>query len=218
MDKVTTWDDALYGIADGASIMVGGFMTVGTPEQLVDALVAKKTKDLTIICNDAGIPGKGCGKIIAAGQVKKYYASHVGLNPAFGQLMAEGAIEAVLVPQGTLAERIRSAGTGLGGFLTPTGVGTEVEEGKQTIEIDEKKYLLELPLKADFALVKAHRADTSGNLIFRKTARNFNPLMAMACDTVIVEAEYIENTGALDPDQIMLPGIFVDRIVQSRRS
>ena len=217
MSKVTTWSDALEGITDGASIMVGGFMTVGTPEHLVDALVEKKSQNLTIICNDAGLPGKGCGKIIEAGQVKTYYASHVGLNPAFGKLMSTGEIDACLVPQGTLAERIRSAGTGLGGFLTPTGVGTEVEKGKEVIEIDGRKYLLELPLKADFAFIKAHRADTSGNLIFRKTARNFNPLMAMACDTVIVEAEHIENTGSLDPDQVMVPGIFVDRIVQSRR-
>jgi len=217
MNKVTTYEDAFDSIEDGASVMVGGFMTVGSPENLIDELVGKKIIGLTVICNDAGVPGKGAAKLIEAGMVKKYYASHVGLNPMFGKLMGEGRIEAVLVPQGTLAERIRSAGTGLGGFLTPTGVGTEVEEGKEVIEIDRKKYLLELPLKADIALIKAHRADTSGNLIFRKTAQNFNPLMAMACDKVIVEAEHIENTGSLDPDQVMLPGIFVDKIVLTRR-
>lgn len=217
MNKVTTCEEAFEGISGGISIMVGGFMTVGTPETLVDAIVERKLTDLTIICNDAGTPGQGTGKIIEAGLVKKYYASHVGLNPMFGKLMAEGKIEAVLVPQGTLAERIRAGGTGLGGFLTPTGVGTEVEKGKDVIEIDGKKYLLELSLKADVALIKANRVDTSGNLIFRKTAQNFNPLMAVACDKVIVEAEHIETKGSLDPDQVMLPGIFVDKIVLAGR-
>ncbi|MBU2511515.1 CoA transferase subunit A [bacterium] len=215
MKKVTTLESAFEKISSGMSIMVGGFMTVGTPEKLIDALLERELTDLTIICNDAGIPDKGVGKLLAAGVVKTFYVSHVGLNPLFGKLMSNGDIEAILVPQGTLAERIRAGGTGLGGFLTPTGVGTEVEKGKQIIKIGGKSYLLELPLKADVALIKAHRADGAGNLIFRKSARNFNPLMAMASDYVITEAEFTENIGTLDPDQVMLPGIFVDAVVKN---
>lgn len=217
MNKVTTMENAMSHVASGQVMMFGGFMAVGTPEKIVDAILAKGVKDLTVICNDAGVPGKGTGKLLTAGVIKRYYASHVGLNPEFGQKMASGELEAILVPQGTLAERIRAAGTGLGGFLTPTGVGTEIEKtegGKQVLTIDGKKYLLELPLRGDVACVKAHRADRSGNLIFRKSTRNFNPLIAMACDYVIVEAEHIEDVGTLDPDMIHLPGLFVDAIVQ----
>jgi len=215
MNKVKTLDQAVQDITSGAVIMVGGFMTVGTPEMLVDAVVEKNLSDLTIICNDAGVPGKGAGKLVRQGSVKTFYASHVGLNPEFGKAMTEGALEAVLVPQGTLAERIRAAGVGLGGILTPTGVGTEVENGKQKITVDGRDFLLEPPIKGDVALIKAHRADRSGNLIFRKSAQNFNPLMAMACEYVIVEAEHIEDTGTMDPDHVMLPGIFVDAVVQA---
>jgi acetate CoA/acetoacetate CoA-transferase alpha subunit len=214
MNKVTTIEKAIEKVTDGMTIMIGGFMAVGTPEKLVDAILAKGVKDLTVICNDAGVPGRGAGKLVDAKVIKKYIASHVGLNPEFGRQMNAGEIEAELVPQGTLAERIRAGGTGLGGFLTPTGVGTLVEEGKEKITVEGKEYLLELPLKGDVALVKAHRADKAGNLVFRKSARNFNPLIAMACDYVIVEAEHIEDTGTIDPDMVMLPGIFVDAIVQ----
>ena len=213
-NKVTYIEQAIARIAGGMSIMIGGFMTVGTPELLINELIRQGSDDLTVICNDAGIPGKGAGKLIDTGCIKKYFASHVGLNPSFGNLMNQGEIEAVLVPQGTLAERIRAGGTGLGGVLTPTGVGTDVEKGKQVITIEGKKYLLELPLRANIALIKAHKADKSGNLIFRKSARNFNPVMAMACDYTIVEADHIVETGSIDPEHVMLPGLFVNAVVQ----
>ena len=214
MNKITSLADAVERIESGATIMIGGFMTVGTPESLVDAVVEKNLTDLTVVCNDAGVPGKGAGKLVRQGSAKTFYASHVGLNPEFGKAMTEGTIEAILVPQGTLAERIRAAGVGLGGILTPTGVGTDVEKDKKKITVDGKTFLLEPPIKGDVALIKAHRADRNGNLIFRKSAQNFNPLMAMACEYVIVEAEHVEDTGTLDPDQVMLPGIFVDAIVK----
>lgn len=214
MDKVTTIDMAVSRIKDGNSIMIAGFMTVGTPQLLVDALIASGVKDLTIICNDAGTPGTGAGKIVDARIISKYITNHIGLNPVCGKQMSDGELDVTLIPQGTMAERIRAGGAGIGGFLTPTGVGTVVEQGKQVMNIDGKDYLLELPLKADVALIKAHRADRSGNLIFRKSARNFNPLMATACEYVIVEAEHIEDVGCLDPDAVMLPGIFIDAIVQ----
>ncbi len=216
MNKVTSLKNSIEPISSGMSIMIGGFMTVGTPEHLIDALIDTKVTDLTIICNDAGIPEQGAGKLVSAGVIKKFYASHVGLNPQFGKLMSAGEIDTELVPQGTLAERIRAAGTGLGGFLTPTGVGTEVADGKQTLSIGDKDYLLELPLKGDVALIKAHRSDKAGNLIFRKSAQNFNPIMAMACNYVVAEAEHIEEVGTLDPDHVMLPGIFVDAVVQKQ--
>ena len=214
MDKVTTIDVAVSRIKNGDSIMIAGFMSVGTPELLVDALIASGVKDLTIICNDAGTPGRGAGKIVDARIISKYITNHIGLNPVCGKQMSDGELDVTLIPQGTMAERIRAGGAGIGGFLTPTGVGTIVQQGKQVITIEGKDYLLELPLKADVALVKAHRADRSGNLIFRKSAQNFNPLMATACEYVIVEAEHIEDIGCLDPDAIMLPGIFIDAIVQ----
>lgn len=216
MNKVTTLEKALEGINDSMSIMVGGFMTVGTPESLIDGLLEKKVNDLTIICNDAGLPGKGVGKLISAGVVKQFWASHVGLNPEFGKCMSSGEIDAVLVPQGTLAEQIRAGGVGLGGFLTPTGVGTDVAKGKEKIVVQGKEYLMEMPLKADVAFIKAHRADKTGNLVFRKSAQNFNPLMAMACKYVIVEAAHIEEPGDIDPDHVMLPSIFVDAVIQAK--
>jgi acetate CoA/acetoacetate CoA-transferase alpha subunit len=218
MNKVISVEKAMEHVKDGQVIMFGGFMTVGTPAKLVDAILDKGVKDITVVCNDAGVPGGGTGKLVGAeGVVKKYYTSHIGLNPVCGKKMVAGEIEVVLVPQGTLAERIRAAGAGLGGFLTPTGVGTDVETsegGKQKIAVEGRDYLLELPLKGDVACIKAHRADQAGNLIFRKAARNFNPLMATACDYVIVEAEHIECVGTFDPDMIHLSGIFVDAIIQ----
>ena len=216
MNKVTTIDHALNGVADGMTVMIGGFMAVGTPEKLIDAILAKGVKDLTVVCNDAGTPGVGAGKLVRAKVIKKYIASHVGLNPEFGKQMSAGEMEVELCPQGTLAERIRCGGAGIGGFLTPTGVGTEVEKGKQRINLNGIAYLLELPLKGDLALVKAFRADESGNLVFRKSARNFNPLIATACEHVVVEAEEIVPVGSIDPDHVMLPGIFVKAIVPSK--
>jgi acetate CoA/acetoacetate CoA-transferase alpha subunit len=214
MNKVQTIEQAISKIEDGASIMLGGFMAVGTPEKLVDATIKRGVKNLTIICNDAAIPGVGAGKFVDAGVIKKYITNHIGLNPVIGKQMREGEVEVVLTPQGTFAERIRAGGAGLGGFLTPTGVGTLVQEGKKVITMEGKDYLLELPLTADVALIKAHRADRSGNLVFRKSARNFNPLMATACEYVVVEAEHIEDVGSIDPDAVMLPGIFIDAVVQ----
>jgi len=214
MNKVRTMEEAVSRIEDGASIMLGGFMAVGTPEKLVDAIIKRGVKNLTIICNDAATPGVGAGKFVDAKVIKRYITNHIGLNPVFGKQMREREVEVILTPQGTFAERIRAGGAGLGGFLTPTGVGTLVQEGKEIITIEGKDYLLELPLTADVALIKAHRADRSGNLVFRKAARNFNPLMATACQYVIVEAEHIEDVGTIDPDAVMLPGIFIDAVVQ----
>ena len=212
--KIVTHEEAIARIADGQTLMIGGFLGTGTPESLVDGLVEKKIKDLTIIANDTAFIDKGVGKLVVNKQVKKAIVSHIGTNPETGRQMNAGEMEVILVPQGTLAERIRCAGAGLGGVLTPTGVGTVVEQGKEKKEIDGKTYLLELPLKADIALIKAAKADTMGNLVYRRAARNFNPLMAMAADFVIVEAEEIVEVGGLDPDEIMTPGIFVDLIIK----
>ncbi len=214
MNKVVTMEEALSRIKSGQSVMVGGFMTVGTPEGIVDALVDSAVRDLTLISNDTGFADKGVGKLVACNKVRKVVASHIGTNRETGNKMNAGEIEVELIPQGTLAEQIRSAGAGLGGFLTPTGIGTVVEENKQTMEIEGKRYILELPLRADVALLKAHKADTSGNLVYRRAARNFNPLMAMAADLVIVEAEEIVEAGELDPDEVMTPCIFVDLVIR----
>jgi len=197
--------------------MVGGFMACGSPEILIDALVAKGPKGLTVIGNDAGYPYRGIGKLIHAGLVKTIIASHVGLNPEVGQRMntdvEEDKIECILVPQGTLAERVRAAGCGLGGILTPTGVGTIVAEGKQVLNVGGRDYLLEEPLHADFALIRGNRVDKFGNICFHGTTVNFNPLMALAADHVIVGAVDIVETGELDPNQVNVSGILVDTIV-----
>lgn len=214
MSKVVTKEEVLAKFADGQTVMIGGFLATGTPEGLVDGLIEKGVKNLTVIGNDTGYPDKGIGKLVVSKQLQKVIVSHIGTNKETGRQMHAKEMEVVLVPQGTLAERIRSGGAGLGGFLTPTGVGTVVEEGKQKITIDSKTYLLELPLKADIALLKAWKADTYGNLIFRRAARNFNPVMAMAADLVIVEAEEIVEVGTLDPDEIMTPGALVDMIIR----
>jgi len=210
-------EEAVAPVKDGSVIMVGGFMACGTPEILIDALVKKGVKNLTIICNDAGFPGRGVGKLLANGQIKTLIASHVGLNPEVAQRMntdvAADKLECILVPQGTLAERVRAGGAGLGGFLTPTGVGTIVAEGKQVITIEGRDYLLEKPLHADFALIRASKIDKFGNTIFNATTRNFNPLMATAADHVIAGACEIVEFGSMDPNAIHLSGIFVNAIV-----
>ena len=216
-NKIKTVEEALAPIMDGAVVMVGGFMAAGTPEILIDALVEKKINNLTIICNDGGYPGRGVAKLIAAKQVEKLITSHVGLNPEVGKQMAAGTLEVVLVPQGTLAERIRAAGSGLGWFLTPTGVGTMVAEGKQVISIAGKDYLLEMPLKADFALIRGSVADRKGNTVYSKSTRNFNPVMASAADTVIVATERIVEIGEIEPEHIVTPGIFVTSIVEGEK-
>ena len=212
-NKIKTIEEAIAPISDGARIMVGGFMATGTPEILIDALVKKGVCNLTIICNDGGYPGRGVAKLIANHQVKTLIASHVGLNPEVGRQMVSGELEVVLVPQGTLAERIRAAGAGLGGVLTPTGVGTIVAEGKQIMRIDEKDFLLELPLKADFALVRGSVTDKKGNTCYNKATRNFNPLIATAAETVIVATERIVEIGEINPEHVVTAGIFVDMVV-----
>ncbi len=220
-DKMMTARDAIADIKDGAVIMVGGFMACGTPEILIDALVEKNVKDLTIICNDAGVPGRGVGKLLTNGQIKTLIASHVGLNPEVAARMntdvEEDKLECILIPQGTLAERIRAGGAGLGGFLTPTGVGTIVAEGKQVINVDGRDYLLEKPLKADFALIRGSLVDKFGNTIYNGTTQTFNPMMATAAETVIVGACEVVEVGELDPNNVRTSGIFVDRIVEGEK-
>ena len=200
-------------IPDGASLMVGGFMAVGTPERIVDEIVRQKKRDLTVIANDTAAPGRGIGKLVDAKLLRKLIVSHIGLNPETQRQMMAGELEVELVPQGTLIERIRAGGYGLGGILTQTGIGTSVEEGKQRIDVDGRSYLLELPLRADFALVQAFLADYLGNLSYALTARNFNPVMAMAAQTVVVCAEHIVPTGVISPDHIMTPAPVVDYLI-----
>lgn len=215
MTKLKSIDEIVGKFNDNQVIMIGGFLAVGTPETLVDGLVTKGVKNLTVIGNDTSFPDRGIGRLIMSRQIKKAIVSHIGTNKETGRQMTAGEIEVELVPQGTLAERVRSGGAGLGGFLTPTGVGTTVEKGKQVITVNGCTYLLELPLKADIALLKAWKADKSGNLVYRRAARNFNPLMAMAADLVIVEAEEIVEVGELNPDEVVTPGTLVDMILKA---
>lgn len=213
--KSVSAEEAVAMIPNGATVMVGGFMGVGTPERLVDELVRQNKSELTVICNDAGLPGKGVGKLFDATLVSTLTASHIGLNPKAQQQMMAKQIAVDLVPQGTLVERIRAGGCGLGGVLTPTGVGTIVEEGKQHMQFNGKTFLLETAMRADFALIHASVADHLGNLTYMLTARNFNPVMAMAADTVIVTAEHIVPVGVIAPDQIVTPAPLVDYLVMN---
>lgn len=221
-DKIMNAKESVAPIQDGATIMVGGFMACGTPEILIDVLVEKNVKNLTIICNDAGVPGRGIGKLLSNGQIKTLIASHVGLNHEVAQRMntdvLEDKLECILIPQGTLAEKIRAGGTGLGGFLTPTGVGTIVAEGKQVINLDGKDYLLEKSLKADFALIRGSVADEFGNIIYNEATRNFNPMMATAAEHVIAGTCEIVKVGEIDPNHVVTPGIFVDAIVGGEKT
>jgi acetate CoA/acetoacetate CoA-transferase alpha subunit len=214
--KTISLEVAVGMIPDGASLMIGGFMGVGTSERIIDELVRQGKRDLTVIANDNALPGVGIGKLVTAGLVRKTITSHIGLNPEAQSRMLSGAMEVDLVPQGTLIERIRSAGFGLGGVLTPTGVGTVVEEGKRLIDVDGSAWLLETALRADFALVQAFLADYLGNLSYALTARNFNPLIAMAADTVIVDAEHIVPVGVIAPDHVATPAPIVDYIIDHR--
>ena len=213
--KVVTIETALEKIKDGMTIMLPGFQDVGGPAKFEMEMLEKGVKDLTLISCDAGNPSRpaGVGKLIINNRVKKLITAHIGLNPVAGELMNAGEMEVELVPMGTFAERIRCGGAGLGGFLTPTGVGTIVAEGKQTITLNGREYLLEEPLHADVAILKAWKADKAGNLVYNRCARNYNPAMAMAADLVIVQAENIVEVGELDPDAIMTPGVLVDMIV-----
>jgi acetate CoA/acetoacetate CoA-transferase alpha subunit len=211
--KTISLQDAVALIPDGASLMIGGFMGVGTPEPVIDELVRQGKRELTVIANDTALPGIGIGKLVSANAVRKAIASHIGLNPDTQKKMLAGEMEVELVPQGTLIERIRAAGFGLGGVLTPTGVGTVVEEGKRKLEVEGRDYLLELPLRADFALIQAMLSDYLGNLTYALTARNFNPVIAMAATTVIVSAEHIVPVGMISPDHVMTPAPLVDYLV-----
>jgi acetate CoA/acetoacetate CoA-transferase alpha subunit len=200
-------------IPDGASLMIGGFMGVGTPERMIDELVRQNKRDLTVIANDTAAPGRGIGKLISAKLARKAIVSHIGLNPETQRQMMAGELEIELVPQGSLIERVRAAGYGLGGVLTPTGLGTSVEAGKRRIEVDGKAYLLEVALRADFALVQAFLADYLGNLSYALTARNFNPIIAMAGSTVIACADNIVPVGVISPDHVVTPAPVVDYLV-----
>lgn len=211
--KTLALDKAVALIPDGASLMVGGFMGVGTPERLMDELVRQGKRGLTVIANDTSSPGRGIGKLVTAGVADKFVVSHIGLNPETQRKMIAGEIAVELAPQGTLIERIRAGGYGLGGILTATGVGTLAEEGKRKIEMDGQQYLLETPIGADFALVEAFLSDYYGNLTYAFTARNFNPVIAMAADTVIVDAAHIVPVGMIAPDHVVTPAVLVDYLV-----
>lgn len=217
INKEVDWSDVGPLFRDGQRIMFGGFMGVGTPDGIVALLREQGTKDLTLIGNDTAAPATGVGPLISAGQVSRAVVSHIGTNPVTGKKMIAGELDVELVPQGTLAERVRCGGAGLGGVLTPTGVGTVVEEGKTKMVVDGKSFLVELPLRADVAILKAKRADRAGNLVYERAARNFNPLMALAADLVIVEVDEIVEVGEIDPDLVMTPAALVDKIVLARR-
>ena len=211
--QMISLEKAVAMIPDGASLMIGGFMAVGTPERIVDELVRQRKRDLTVIANDTATPGVGIGKLVQAKLVRKAIVSHIGLNPETQRQMLAGEMEVELVPQGTLVERIRAGGYGLGGILTSTGVGTVVEEGKQKVAVAGKDYLVEPALRAGFALVNAFLADYLGNLAYALTARNFNPVMAMAAETVIVDADNIVPVGVIAPDHVVTPAPVVDYLV-----
>ncbi|MDF2545336.1 MAG: branched-chain amino acid dehydrogenase [Anaerosolibacter sp.] len=214
MVQIISIEAAAAMVKEGMRIMVPGFLAVGTAEKLVDALVAANTGNLTLIAISTAYEGKGSGKLVVNKQVKKAIVSYIGANPESGRQFAAGELEVEFVPQGTLVERIRCGGMGLGGVLTPTGVGTEVEAHKEKIEIDGRTYLLEKRLRADVAFLKAKKADKAGNLVFHRAARNINPIMGPAADITIVQADEIVEIGMLDPDEVMMPGIFVDYLVQ----
>jgi 3-oxoacid CoA-transferase subunit A len=209
-------DEAIFDIQDGATIMLGGFGLCGIPENLIDALVRKGVRQLTTISNNVGIDDAGLGKCLSAGQIVKHMGSYVGENRLLEEMVLTNKINLELIPQGTFAERLRAGGAGIPAFFTPTGVGTIVAEGKETREFDGRTYVMERALKADFALIKAWKGDKWGNLIYRKTARNFNPMMAAAAKVTIVEVEELVEVGELPPDNVMTPSIYVQRIFQGK--
>ncbi|BAC14590.1 butyrate-acetoacetate CoA-transferase small chain [Oceanobacillus iheyensis HTE831] len=213
VNKLITFNESKSLFQDKMTIMSGGFMGVGTPEKIVEAILESEANELTLITNDTSFENNGVGPLIANNRIAKVVTSHIGTNRATGRKMISKELEVELVPQGTLAERIRAGGAGLGGFLTPTGVGTVVEKDKQVMQIEGKKYILETPLKADIAIIKAYKADKSGNLVYRQSARNFNPLIALAAKLVIVQAEHIVEIGELDPECIVTPNVLVDKIL-----
>lgn len=212
MNKIISLEEVSSMFKDGMTVMAGGFMGVGTPQDLVTAMLDGDIKDITLIANDTAFIDSGVGPLIVNHRVKKVIASHIGTNPETGRQMIAGELDVELVPQGTLAERVRAGGAGLGGILTPTGVGTVVEEGKEKLTVDGREYLLEKPLRAEVALLKAYKADKAGNLVYHRSARNFNPFMALAADLVIVQVEKVVEIGEIDPDEVMTPGILIDKI------
>jgi 3-oxoacid CoA-transferase subunit A len=215
MNKVVAnADEAVRDVFDGATIMVGGFGLCGIPENLIRALVRKGVKNLTTISNNAGVDGQGMGLLLSAGQIRHHIGTYVGENKLLEQMVLQGTIQLDLVPQGTFSERIRAGGAGIPAFFTPTGVGTIVAENKESREFDGRIYVMEHALKADFALVKAWKGDRWGNLIYRKTARNFNPMMATAARVTIAEVEHLVEVGELEPDKVHTPSVFVKRIFQ----
>ena len=213
MNKIISLDEAASKIRDGMTIMIGGFLGCGTPERMIDKLIERGVKDLTIIANDTSFPDKGRGKLIVSKQVKKAIVSHIGTNKETGRQMTAGETEVVLVPQGTLIEQIRAGGVGLGGVLTPTGLGTVVEEGKQKVTVEGKDYLLELPLRADVALLYCSKLERQGNTYYNCTTRNFNAIIALAADLVLVEAMELVEVGDIHPNDVMTPGVLVHGIV-----
>ena len=217
MNKIITMEEVSSIFKDGMTIMAGGFMGVGTPEKLISALMISNVKDLTLIVNDTAFPNTGVGPLIVDRRIKKVIVSHIGTNPETGKQMIANELDVELVPQGTLAERVRAGGSGLGGVLTPTGIGTVVEEKKEKIIVDGREYLLEKPLHAEVALLKAYKADKAGSLVYHRSARNFNPMMALAADLVIVQVEEIVEIGDIDPDDVVTPGILVDKILVQGR-
>ncbi|WP_392339637.1 CoA transferase subunit A [Moritella marina] len=214
MTKIISAETIANKLHDGMTIMIGGFMANGAPEGLIDILLEYNIKNITLISTDTGTPTKGSGRLISASRIKKLYASHIGTNPETGLQMNTGELNVDLVPQGTLAERIRAGGAGLGGILTPTGLGTLVAENKQVITVDGQDFLLEKPLRADLAFIRGSIVDTKGNIFYKKTTQNFNPLMATAADLVIVEAESIVDVGQIEPEHVHTSGLFVDYIYQ----
>ena len=215
MKKIISAKEAINMIKDGSSVMVGGFISCGAPDVLVDELVKQNVKELTLICNDTSVPGKDKARLIENKQVKKLFASHIGLNPESGRQMQAGELDVELIPMGSLIERIRAKGAGLGGILTPTGVGTIVEDNNETMVINGKKFIFEEPIDADFALIYGTKVDRYGNVAFEGTTRNLNTIMATAADTVIIQAE--EIVDCLDPNEVIIPGLFIDYIVEGNK-
>ena len=215
MSKFISIEEAVSKVKDGMTIMVGGFLANGTPKKIVDALAKSGVKNLTLICNDTAYPDKGVGQLIANKQVKKLFVSHIGTNPHTSEQMNSGELEIEFCPQGSLAERVRAGGCGLGGILTQTGMGTIVAEGKQIVNVDGKDYLLEKPLRADIALVGASLGDKAGNLVYRGTSQNFNPLMASAADLVIAEINELVEVGEIAAENVKTPSIMVDFIIEN---
>ena len=214
--KVVTLEEAMTKVESGMTLMIPGFVNCGVPETLIQGVVAKGAKDLDIISNNTSVKGKGIGHLVHENRIRHITCSHIGSNTETVEKVVAGEINVTFTPQGTLCERIRAGGAGIGGILTPTGLGTPMEEGKQIIEVNGQRYILELPLHADVALIHAQKADKMGNVVYHRTARNFNAIMATAADWVIVEAEEIVEVGELDPDMIMTPGCLVDMVVQGK--